>query len=82
MNERSHLLQEIRKYAFAIQESALYLDGHPGSTEALSYLRENVKKKKEAVAAFELKYGAFTHCGDEATSTWSWVSTPFPWEEE
>ncbi len=82
MNEREHLLQEIRKVAFAIQEAALYLDGHPNDAEALAYLKSNAALKAEAVAVYESKYGPFTHCGGGNTPTWKWVMTPFPWEED
>lgn len=82
MNERNHLLQEIRKLSFAIQEVTLYLDGHPEDRDALAYYHKNNELKAAAVSAYEKKYGPFTVSGNESTTLWQWSCTPWPWEEE
>ncbi len=82
MNERDHLLQEIRKLSFAITEVNLYLDSHPCDRDALAYYHKHNDMKTEAVRAYESKYGPLTVKGNESESVWQWVCTPWPWEED
>ena len=41
MMNRSELLQKIDEIGFALYDTALFLDSHPGSRLALDYYREN-----------------------------------------
>lgn len=82
MNERNHLLQEIRKLSFAIQEAVLYLDGHPEDKDALAYYHQHNELKAAAVAAYEEKYGPLTVSGNNSDTRWQWVCAPWPWEED
>jgi len=82
MNERCHLLSEIRKLAFVMQETVLFLDTHPCDAQALAYYHEKMKEKNRAVELYEEKYGPLTVNGNRSTSNWLWSTTPWPWEEE
>lgn len=82
MNERTHLLYEIQKLSFVLQEVVLYLDAHPSDRDALVFYHKYNDLKTEAVKAYEEKYGPLTVSGNCSDVVWKWSQTPWPWEEE
>ena len=82
MTAQSALLKEIQAEDFALYETVLYLDAHPGCQEALAFYN----KQREAVQClreqYEAQYGPLTIYGNHDCGCWSWVDTPWPWEKE
>ena len=77
---KKDLMMMIQQYSFAMVECALFLDTHPSNTEALEYC-EKIKDMLGAYTdEYERKYGPLTVFGADADKSWSWVSTPWPWE--
>ena len=74
----SHLGQ-LMSIDFAIGELGLYLDTHPGDTEALRLHNTLVKMSKEATATYEKEHGPVTQC-TEMDGRYTWVAQPWPWE--
>ena len=57
MNEKRMMKQSIESLCFSIFETELYLDTHPRDAKALQMLREYRRRKREAIAAYEAKFG-------------------------
>ena len=49
MNERETLLNRVRMHDLALVDAGLFLDGHPHSSDALSYFRRQQAAYKQAV---------------------------------
>ncbi len=77
---RQRLMNKIRKYDFAIVETALFLDTHPNNQKAISYYSKLIDERKEVVAEFEKNVGPITMYGNESNNKWDWVTGPWPWE--
>lgn len=78
---RSALLQRLRMLDFAIQETALYLDGY-SSPAALEYYTSLKGMREDVLSEYEHKYGPMTIFGNENEQTWQWTDAPWPWEAE
>ena len=74
----------VHALAFALYETALYLDGHPNDRRALEYYKLMKKKYEKALAEYEQKHGPVTIGSDSAIKNgkWEWVNTPWPWQNE
>ena len=83
MNEKETMLSDLRALDFVIQETALYLDGHPEDAEALRYRRDKVSARNALAEAYEQRFGPLTIFGSvqQPETKWQWVSSPWPWEE-
>ena len=74
------LLDQIRAVDFALWETILYLDVYPHSCDALETYHK-LKAQSEALRReYEAACGPLTATGNLSTTSWDWVSTPFPWE--
>ncbi|MBR6502110.1 MAG: spore coat protein CotJB [Clostridia bacterium] len=84
MNEKRTMKQSIDALCFSILETELYLDTHPRDAKALQMLREYRRRKREAIAAYEAKFGRYivTKSDVPATDRWSWIDSPWPWERQ
>lgn len=82
VNEKEKMTGDLRALDFVIQETALYLDGHPGDGEALAYYKDRAAARNALARAYEERFGPLTIFGGESgrTNVWQWVSTPWPWE--
>ncbi|MBR6772777.1 MAG: spore coat protein CotJB [Clostridia bacterium] len=81
MNEKKKLLCEIQAQRFAADDSALFLDTHPGNKSALRYNTERRLRLAELVGHYESKYGPLTAQSIQSSSDiWNWVEGPWPWE--
>ncbi|MDO5539438.1 MAG: spore coat protein CotJB [Eubacteriales bacterium] len=78
------LLQYINEVSFAVDDILLYLDTHSCDTDALSYAKQMVTKRKNAMTVYARKFGPLTiDCTDERESgNWEWVMQPWPWEPQ
>lgn len=82
-NSRMRLLRNVDEASFEADEARLYLDTHPESTEAKAYFDRANDARKKAMQEFEQYYGGLLTDNIEAqTDGWTWISQPFPWDEE
>ena len=84
MNERNMMKKSIDALCFSILETELFLDTHPRDAKALQMLREYRRRKREAIAAYEAKFGRYIVTKNDvpATDRWSWIDSPWPWERQ
>lgn len=84
MNERKMLKRRIDALAFSIHELILFLDTHPDNRQAMQMLREFRRRRNEAIANYESKFGALVETTDDVNPTdyWNWIDSPWPWERE
>ena len=75
-------LDLLRALDFAIQEVVLYLDAYPNCAEALSYYHKLVKERQQACEYYERSCGPLTFYGNLSTTSWDWISGPWPWEAD
>lgn len=74
------LMREVQQCGFAVLETGLYLDTHPGDSRALAAFREYREKLKIAEAKYNECVGPLTLTAARAENKWDWVCTPWPWE--
>lgn len=72
------LLQQIRCYAFAVNDLALYLDTHPTDQKALCLHRKYCQKLKDLEDKYQKVYGPLTI--NYPCNKWRWLEEPWPWE--
>ena len=72
-DEKSALMQEVNKYAFAAHDILLYLDNFPNDQEAINLYNRFMESYVRARDAYEERYGAIT------TSSATLGSAPFSW---
>lgn len=79
---REELFNTINEISFAVNDMVLYLDTHPEDEAAISYFREKVMKRNEALKEYAAKYGPLTidTADDSQSCRWDWVLQPWPWE--
>ncbi|HBR31995.1 MAG: spore coat protein CotJB [Eubacteriales bacterium] len=80
-NERAQALKKLQIISFAVNEAALYLDGHPTNKMALAFYEKAVKEHKDLLAKYEKTYGPITFFSASGPS-WTWVQGPWPWQNE
>ena len=74
------LLEQIRAVDFALWETILYLDVYPHSCDALDTYHK-LKAQSEALRReYEDTCGPMVATGNQSTTSWDWMSQPFPWE--
>lgn len=78
--DKNALLHDIQVYGFALVETNLFLDTHPGDLGALACYNKYNHLLTEAYAAYESQYGPLTVRGGTDDDCWSWVKGPWPWE--
>ena len=75
------LLRRIQELSFAKLEVELFLDTHPKSRAALTYLDRLRADLSAAMKAYRDRGGELT-TDDVQGESWRWVETPFPWEND
>lgn len=80
--DKKSLLNEINECSFAVNDMLLYLDTHPCDEAALSYFMEHKNRRVAALKEYAKYYGPLTidTADDEASESFLWVETPWPWE--
>ncbi len=75
---------QLHALAFALYETALYLDGHPNDRRAVEYYEKTKAQYEKALESYEQRNGPVTMKSDAATKngTWQWVDGPWPWQNE
>ena len=74
------LLQAVYETGFALDEATLYLDTHPGDTEAMKYYQMAREKYRQAVEVYTAQVGPLFMADVPESCTFSWVDEPWPWE--
>lgn len=78
-NSKKSLLDQIRSYAFSVNDLSLYLDTHPCDQKALNAHKEYSEKLINLKNIYKAKYGSLTIYNP--TDDWDeWVNKPWPWE--
>ncbi len=78
-NSQKNLLNQIREYAFSVNDLALYLDTHPCDQRALRAHREYAEKLMELKSIYQEEYGPLS-INFPGGSSWKWIESPWPWE--
>ncbi len=78
---KNSLLEQIRALAFVKNELELYLDTHPSCPAALEYYEKTVDELDSLTALYEGEYSPLTAKGVRTDEGWTWISTPWPWQE-
>lgn len=74
------LMEQIRAVDFALYETILYLDVYPHSCDAMETYHK-LKAQREALhREYETMNSPLTAFGNQSTTSWDWMSKPFPWE--
>ena len=79
---KSELMCEIMKYDFAADELVLFLDTHPCDLKALEMHETVVKKAKMLKELYAKKFGPITSSDVKCTDSWTWINSPWPWENQ
>ncbi len=81
---RESLLAWINQVSFAVNEMTLYLDTHPDDEDALTFFREKLKMRQEALETYARFYGPLTidTANDNMSRSFQWVQQPWPWEPQ
>lgn len=79
---KNDLMCEIMKYDFAANELVLFLDTHPCDLKALEMHEAVVKKAKMLKELYANKFGPITSDDVKSTDTWTWIKSPWPWENQ
>ncbi|MEE0967917.1 MAG: spore coat protein CotJB [Clostridia bacterium] len=79
MRGRNSALDEICKISFYIDDLRLYLDTHPGCTEALEMIKEYMGKRKALMSEFTDKYGSIEAYMIGDSDSWKWNAGYMPW---
>lgn len=80
--DKNYLLKEINECSFAVNDMLLYLDSHPCDEAALAFFQEHRERRVDALKEYAKYYGPLTidTADDEASRSFAWVETPWPWE--
>ena len=77
---KNELLKELMKYDFAVYELVLFLDTHPCDTQALEMYHCVAEKAQKLRCEYESKFGAISPDNLKNSDRWSWIDSPWPWE--
>jgi len=81
MTEREKLLRKIQTSKFVMWELHIFLDTHPNNREVIMRYENEKKKCEKLMEEYENKYGPIKEPKNE-TNRFSWISSPWPWENE
>jgi len=78
--ERECALRQLMAYDFVQLELNLFLDTHPNNQRALKEFHHVNKKAAELREMYEKKFGPLTTSSVKSEEEWTWVKSPWPWE--
>lgn len=79
IDRQKMLLNQIRAYAFSVNDLALYLDTHPCDGRALRYHKEYAEKLEELKTIYQKEFGPLSIYSPQ--DEWKWIESPWPWEK-
>ena len=75
------LLNELQAVDFVLVELTLYLDTHPGDSQALSQFGQFQRRKRILMQQYENTLGQLQEYGNSpAGQKWTWNDSPWPWQ--
>lgn len=78
---RERLMKRITLAGFAMTDTNLYLDTHPGDAEAIRYFNEQSRIYNEALGEYSRRFGPLTVAhAHHSDRRWEWINQPWPWE--
>lgn len=80
--EQEAMMRRVMEYAFAVNDTALFLDTHPDSKEAFYYMRQMQENAAQATKEYEARFGPLSINAAANADTWRWDNAPWPWEME
>lgn len=80
MNES--LLKELSAAQFAALEMNMYLDTHANDSKAFSLFKKYSRAANELRERYEREYGPLTVRDVYGSSSYDWIDSPWPWENE
>ena len=81
-NEREALLYDIMSLSFALNDLNLYLDLNPYDNEKINLYNKLTEKILAEKSEFTKKYGPLSLNEKMPNDNFSWISNPWPWENE
>lgn len=82
-NEQAKMLTTIDSLEFAMNDLQLYLDVHPNNNEGLMLFNQYRKSFNEMLYEYQNKYGPITISSDSMLKyPYSWINSPWPWEDD
>lgn len=82
MNEKEMLLRRLSALDFAIWELHIFLNTHPNNTQALKQYNDYNEKRMVLQEEYEQKFGPLPFECRSDEQKWTWVNSPWPWENE
>lgn len=79
-NSKENLMCDIMKYEFVADELTLFLDTHPNDLKALEMRAAIVTKLDNIKSLYNKNFGPLTADCIRNTDNWSWINSPWPWE--
>ena len=73
-------LAELMAIDFAAHDLSLYLDTHPGDTEAFAAYQDFLRLADEGAQRYSRLYGPITKRDLLNAETYTWLKSPWPWE--
>lgn len=80
MSERDKMMKKLMALSFMMYDAHLFLNSHPKDKQALEFYNKYKTLYEEAVKDYEKKFGPITAAGVGDSNTWTWATTPWPWE--
>ncbi|WP_232698199.1 spore coat protein CotJB [Brevibacillus daliensis] len=79
--EYHHMLRQLQELDFVCLELNLYLDTHPGDTQAINQFNHFAYERMKFANQFQEKYGPLLNYGHSFSGVpFTWVETPWPWQ--
>lgn len=78
-SEQRNMMKGVQTLGFALVEATLFLDSHPNNQKALEFFRKNLQAYNALKEQYTKTYGPIT-LSDAAGDSWTWVETPWPWQ--
>ena len=80
--DQKKLLDYINAVSFALVDTTLYLDTHPGDQEAIHQFHQYQQARNKAVKEYSQYFEPLTIDSAEITDTFTWATKPWPWMKE
>ncbi len=80
MSEQKKMMEAVYTNGFALDEARLFLDTHPTDHQALEFYRRKAALYRQALEAYEEKFGPIRPENGAIDGHWGWAEGPWPWE--
>ena len=77
---KDRVLRQIMALDFARNELVLFLDTHPDNQKALREYHQIIPQLCELRKYYRENFGPLTPAEVKSTTEWTWVNSPWPWE--